>query len=377
VGMNSKEALVYAAITFLLVMVMPGGSDRLSAYPARMNASVYSTPVRGGLTSNHQVPSQYAMPLDQEVAPSFDPRETEPITTKPFTIKIRRGQTLSTILNRRGVKTSEIAALDRSLEGVYDIRDIKPGRTLCLWLTPTGPARVTKLTYQIDAAHRLEVKSHQGAFNTRKISFNEQACAAPSTADTPQLQVLSSASALTMPDVFVPDWTERDAALDFLSAPPHKPDDDSPEHRRTRRAVAHKKMFLMAPLRYNRISSGYTHNRKHPVSHIRRPHLGIDYAAPMGTAVFAVGQGTVVYVGWTRGFGRCVHIRHPHGYTTYYGHLSRFAKGMSVGKRVAQGRVIGYVGMSGVATGPHLDFRVSHKGRFINPLSLGAIKKPV
>ena len=180
-----------------------------------------------------------------------------------------------------------------------------------------------------------------------------------------------------MPDVFVPDWTERDAALDFLSAPPHKPDDDSPEHRRTRRAVAHKKMFLMAPLRYNRISSGYTHNRKHPVSHIRRPHLGIDYAAPMGTAVFAVGQGTVVYVGWTRGFGRCVHIRHPHGYTTYYGHLSRFAKGMSVGKRVAQGRVIGYVGMSGVATGPHLDFRVSHKGRFINPLSLGAIKKPV
>jgi len=375
--MNVKEALVCAAMAFLLIMITLGVSEMVSAYPARMSTSVYQHPTRGGMSSDRMATSRSTVPPDHETGSAFDSGEALSIVSKPFTIKIRRGQTLSSILNRRGIKASEIADLDRSIEKVYDIRDIKPGRTLRLWLSRTGPPRLVKLSYQIDATRRLEVLSHQGAFKARKISFTDQVNAPQTMAEIPQVDAIPSAPSLTIPDVLVPDWSERDAALDFLSAPPHTPGKSAPEQRRIRKALVRKRMFLKAPLRYNRISSGYTHNRKHPVYHVRRPHLGIDYAAPMGTAVRTVGQGTVVYVGWSRGFGRCVHIRHPHGYTTYYGHLSRFAKGMSVGKRVAQGRVIGYVGRTGVATGPHLDFRVSHKGRFINPLALGKVKKPV
>lgn len=376
-GMNSKEALVYAAMTFLLVMVMLGGSGRVSAYPARMNGNGYKIPVYGEVASNPQVDGQPDLPLDQKIVPAVDPGEGESASTEPFTIKIRRGQSLSSILNRRGVKASEIMTLNRSLKGVYDIRDLKPGRTLRLWLNRTDTPRVAKLTYQIDAAHRLEVVSQQGTFHARKLAFTEQASAGQPMADTPLTDALPSSSALTIPDVLVPDWSERDAALNFLSSRPPNSVTTPSVHRRARQAVVHKKMFLKAPLRYRRISSGYSHSRKHPIYHVRRPHLGIDYAAPMGTSVRAVGQGTVVYVGWSGGFGRCVQIRHPHGYTTYYGHLSRFAKGMTVGKRISQGSVIGYVGSTGVATGAHLDFRVSHKGRFINPLALGKVKKPV
>jgi murein DD-endopeptidase MepM/ murein hydrolase activator NlpD len=342
-----------------------------------MSAPVYQIPVCGADASNRHVSGQTVMPFEREIFTTLDSTDAEPGTAQPLTIKIRRGQSLSTILNRRGIKASEIAALDQSIKGIFDIRDIKPGRNLRLWLKPNGPSRIVKLSYQIDAGHRLEVKSHQGAFNARKISFTEQASVGGSMAEIPRVDALPSASVMTIPDVLVPDWSTRDAALNFLSAPPHKLGKTSLEPRRKRTAVVRKKMFLKAPLRYKRISSGYSHNRRHPVYHVRRPHLGIDYAAPMGTAVRAVGQGTVVYVGRSGGFGRCVHIRHPYGYTTYYGHLSRFGKGLSVGKHVSQGRVIGYVGMSGVATGPHLDFRVSHKGRFINPIALGKIKKPV
>lgn len=376
-GMNTKEVLVCAAMAFLLIVVMLGGNERLSAYPARINSGVYKAPVIGNLSTNSQGTSPSVMPSGREFVPGFDPEGSGLINPKPVTIKIRRGQTLSSILHRRGVKASEVEYVNRSIKGVYDIRDIRPGRAMRLWLSPSHPAQVLRLTYQIDASHLLDVRNHQGVFKARKISFAEQDHALEPLPESPPVDSIIPASGLTIPDVLVPDWSERDAALIFLSSPPAKADQASPRRRHIRKRAAYKKMFLKAPLRYKRISSGYSRSRKHPVYHVRRPHLGIDYAAPMGTAVRSVGQGTVVYVGRSGGFGRCVHIRHPYGYTTYYGHLSRYAKGVTVGKRVAQGRVIGYVGRSGVATGPHLDFRVSHKGRFINPLKLGTIKKPV
>ncbi|HQI82135.1 MAG TPA: LysM peptidoglycan-binding domain-containing M23 family metallopeptidase [Deltaproteobacteria bacterium] len=130
--------------------------------------------------------------------------------------------------------------------------------------------------------------------------------------------------------------------------------------------------FLNAPLAYRYISSGYTSARIHPVTNIEQPHYGIDYAAPMGTPVRSVGPGTVVYVGWDGGFGKTIRIKHAGGITTHYGHLSLFARGVRPGKRVKQGEVIGRVGMSGLATGPHLDFRVTYRGGFVNPAKLSA-----
>ncbi|OIO72441.1 MAG: hypothetical protein AUJ85_10230 [Elusimicrobia bacterium CG1_02_37_114] len=131
-----------------------------------------------------------------------------------------------------------------------------------------------------------------------------------------------------------------------------------------------RKIFLHAPLNYRRISSHFSYNRFHPILRYYRPHLGIDYAAPTGTPVVSIGDGTVTFRGWKGGFGNLLTIRHAGGYASMYGHLSKFAKGMSVGRHVRQGEVIGYVGSTGLSTGPHLDFRITKDGSFKNFLKL-------
>jgi len=137
-----------------------------------------------------------------------------------------------------------------------------------------------------------------------------------------------------------------------------------------RKGESLRKAFLKSPLRYRRISSYFTSKRFHPILKIYRPHYGIDYAAPTGTPVESVGDGRVIFIGWKGGYGRYIRIRHNHIYETGYGHLRRFAKGLKRGSRVRQGDVIGYVGSSGLSTGPHLDFSVTKRGRFINPLRI-------
>lgn len=132
-----------------------------------------------------------------------------------------------------------------------------------------------------------------------------------------------------------------------------------------------QKAFLKAPLRFSRISSKFSNRRFHPVLKRYRPHHGIDYAAPTGTPVMSIGDGVVIKKGnQKRGGGRYLKIKHNSVYTTTYMHFSRFGKSVGVGSRVKQGQVIGYVGASGLATGPHLDFRVHKNGVAINPLKM-------
>ena len=131
-----------------------------------------------------------------------------------------------------------------------------------------------------------------------------------------------------------------------------------------------KKAFLKAPLQFSRISSGFSYARRHPVTGKIRPHTAIDYAAPAGTPVMSIGDGTVLSVGWAGGGGNTVKIRHNSSYVTSYMHLSRYARGLKAGQHVHQGQVIGYVGSTGTATGPHLDFRVYKDGTAINPLKM-------
>lgn len=131
-----------------------------------------------------------------------------------------------------------------------------------------------------------------------------------------------------------------------------------------------RKAFLRSPLNYRRISSYFSYRRFHPVLKYFRPHLGIDYSAGAGTPIVSIGNGSVSYAGWSGGFGKLVKIRHSGGYETWYGHLSRFGKGIHGGAKIQQGQVIGYVGATGLATGPHLDFRVKSSGRFVNFLRL-------
>ncbi len=134
-----------------------------------------------------------------------------------------------------------------------------------------------------------------------------------------------------------------------------------------------RKAFLKAPLKFSRISSKFSNSRYHPVLKIRRPHHGVDYAAPRGTQVHTIGDGKVIAKGYQpKGGGNYLKIKHNSVYTTVYMHLDHFVKGINVGDRVIQGQLIGYVGATGLATGPHLDFRVFKNGKAIDPLKVKA-----
>lgn len=140
-----------------------------------------------------------------------------------------------------------------------------------------------------------------------------------------------------------------------------------------------RKAFLKVPFSFNpRISSGFSHSRFHPVLKKRRPHYGVDYAAPAGTPVLASGSGTVIFAGYSGGNGKMVKIRHSNGYVTSYLHLSSIS--VRVGQQVAQGERIGRVGSTGLATGPHLDYRIQNRrGQYLNPQNVMALPsdKPV
>jgi len=129
-----------------------------------------------------------------------------------------------------------------------------------------------------------------------------------------------------------------------------------------------RKTFLRSPLKFSRISSRFSLARLHPILKTVRPHLGVDYAAPIGTPVRAAADGVVVAAGWSGGYGKVVQLRHARGLQTLYGHLSRID--VRMGQRVAQGDLVGAVGMTGLATGPHLDYRTLRNGVFVNPLTI-------
>jgi murein DD-endopeptidase MepM/ murein hydrolase activator NlpD len=132
-----------------------------------------------------------------------------------------------------------------------------------------------------------------------------------------------------------------------------------------------RRTFLKAPLKFKRISSGFSYSRMHPILKYRRPHLGVDYAADHGTPVVSIGDGVVEFAKWDNGGGgRAVKIKHNGTYTTLYMHLSKYGAGIKGGAHVKQGQVVGYVGSSGMATGPHLDFRVYRNGKPIDPTKM-------
>ena len=133
-----------------------------------------------------------------------------------------------------------------------------------------------------------------------------------------------------------------------------------------------RKAFLKAPLSFSRISSGFSMKRFHPITKTWKSHPAIDYAAPPGTPIKTIGDGTITRMGYTSGNGNFIEIRHNNSYETLYLHMSKFARNMKKGKKVSQGQVIGYVGSTGLATGPHLCFRMKKNGQPVNPYSVKA-----
>jgi len=133
-----------------------------------------------------------------------------------------------------------------------------------------------------------------------------------------------------------------------------------------------RKQFLRSPLKFSRVTSRFSMSRFHPVLRRRMPHYGVDYGAPTGTPVHVTADGTVTLAGRNGGGGNMVTVRHTNGYQTNYLHLSRYGKGIRRGARVSQGQVIGFVGSTGLSTGPHLDYRVTLNGKWINPLAISS-----
>lgn len=310
------------------------------------------------------------------------------------------------IFKRNGLDFSQLHDLKKATGDVYRLRNIRPGRPYKITLD--GDNNVVSLSYRIDDRETLDITREDSGFQAEKVSVDYEVREARlgGVIETSLVSALAEdghppALALDLSDIF--SW-DIDFTTDIRKGDVYRVvveelrlngefkrygevlsaefENDGTLHRAYRFEVdgrvgyydddgnSMRRAFLKAPLSYRRISSRFSRSRLHPVLKRRRPHLGVDYVAPTGTPVSAIGDGTVKFAGWKGANGRLVVLRHPMGYTTYYGHLSRIASGLRRGDRVAQGDLIGYVGSSGRATGPHLHFQMKRNGRILNPLSV-------
>jgi murein DD-endopeptidase MepM/ murein hydrolase activator NlpD len=333
---------------------------------------------------------------------------------EPLQHVVQRGDNLFDILSACGIPATQIDQLVKSTKNIHHLSALTAGNALKIWVTPAEPASLLRLRYEIDGLNELEAEVQDDLFTARKITHDVEVRYDRAEGTIASSLYASAIGAGVSPEIvmgltdifawdinFFTDIREGDTytilyerhfvrgtfkgygkilAARFVNqgeervAVHYRQGGEGGYYDATGKPI--RKLFLKAPLNYRRISSGFTHSRMHPVFQVKRPHLGVDYAAPSGTPVVALGAGTVVFKGWSGGFGKSVRIQHANGYVTYYGHLSGYVKGLAKGSRVRQGQVIGYVGSTGISTGPHLDLRVTLNGKFINPLTLRPVNGP-
>ena len=319
---------------------------------------------------------------------------------------VGQGQHLSSILTGYGVGLGTIDTLAKMSVGKFDLRKIREGNKYTLFQSNDSTKKPLFFVYEISPINyavfqlsdSLQVYTGEKEVNYRVMTA--QGVIESSLWNTMKANKLDPMLALKMEEVYA--WTVdffglqkgdrfrliydeifvdsvsiginyiHAAQFDFygkeLYAFRFKQNDTIGYYNEKGENL--QKAFLKAPLKFYRISSGFSSGRMHPVLRIVRPHHGVDYAAPKGTPVLSIGQGIVVSKGWAGGGGNTVKIKHNSVYTTSYMHLSGYADGIFQGARVQQGQVIGYVGSTGLSTGPHLDFRVYKGGSAVNPLTI-------
>jgi murein DD-endopeptidase MepM/ murein hydrolase activator NlpD len=319
---------------------------------------------------------------------------------------VKPGESMVDIFKKYGLDIKELFHIREATAGIHKLRKISVGQPYKIGVGPENA--VLSLTYQIDDEVLLNVTREDPGFKAEKvrIPYEKKIGSLGGTIDGNLYDALdkdgkTALVALDLSDIFswdidfTTDLRKGDAfkivveelwldgqfqrygdilAAEFInegkSFAAYRYEVDGRAGYFDDKGRSLKKPFLKAPLSYRRISSGFSRSRLHPILKVRRPHLGVDYVAPRGTPVSALGDGTVQFAGYKGANGNLVILRHPTGYATYYGHLSRIGKGVRRGARIAQGEVVGYVGATGRATGPHLDFRIRKNSRFVNPLSL-------
>lgn len=321
---------------------------------------------------------------------------------------IEQNQMLSEILNERGINPVQINDIERKSESTFSVRKLRVGKNYHLLLTRDSLSKIDYFIYDISPVDYVvysfcdSVHSFLGAIPTdtivKSISSSIDYSLWNSMIDnnaSPELAgFLSDVYSWTIDffgiqpkDSFFVCYQEVYAdsvavglgsilASNFITGGSdhyafyYKYNNDRGEYF-DEKGNSLRRAFLKAPLEYRRISSTFSNARVHPVTKIVRAHHGVDYAAPSGTPVYSVGDGVVVARAWdSKGGGNYIKIKHNGTYTTEYMHLRGFAKGISIGKSVSQGELIGYVGSTGISTGPHLDYRVFKDGMAINPLRM-------
>ncbi len=334
-----------------------------------------------------------------EVAPVILP--PKPVVLESL---LRPGDTLERALLHGGVARAEATAIIAALGGAVNTRRLRPGDRIQVARTADGA--LLGVSYWATPAAGHEVRRDGEGWRVRPVGRPVETRVAPLTGRLARslfetMAELGESPALTARFVSLFEW-DFDFAADCLPSDQFRllvekqyadgeflgyGDILAAQYRSAERPVvtavafadaagrtAHydaegrsvRKAFLRAPLDFTRITSGYSHARVHPILGGVRPHLAIDYGAPAGTPVRAVADGVVVYAGWRGGNGISLTLRHGHGYQTMYNHLSRVE--VKPGERVRQRQVVARVGATGLATGPHLDYRVFKDGRPVNPL---------
>ena len=319
------------------------------------------------------------------------------------------GQTVGSILSSYGISAAKIDRLDKAAAEVFPLRQIRAGNRYTMFLHQEGDS-VRRLDYMV--YHRNPVDYVVFAFDGDSVGVATGARDVTTVRRKHTATISSSlwgaimehdmpyALAAELDDIY--QWTidffgiqkgdgftviydekyidtlcvgigqiwgaRFDHAGKTYYAIPFKQDGKLKYWEADGKSL--RKQMLKAPLKYTRISSKFSKSRLHPVHKVYRPHLGVDYAAPTGTPVHSVADGVVTFKGWGGGGGNTLKIKHAGNLMTGYLHLSRYAPGISVGTRVSQGQLIGYVGRTGTATGPHLDYRIWKNGTPIDPLKI-------
>ncbi len=329
-----------------------------------------------------------------------------PPPDRVFTGQIVKGNTLSSVLRSHNLTPNLVDAICKNLEPMFNLRKVKPGDSYEVRLTPGGQLR--SFSYQASPIdiYRITVQP-SGDWHSQKMEvpvekYWTRISGEISSSLFQTMDGLGEQDALVLDFVDIFAWeidfhsetqpgdrfqivvekyytgktfvkygrilyasyqsgTKTLQAFDFRGS-------GKSRGYYTAEGESLQKALLRSPLQFTRISSGYMKARRHPILGGRRPHFGVDYAAPPGNPVWAIADGRITFCGWNGGYGKQVTIKHARGYQSYYGHLSRFASGIKRGQKVRQKQVIGYVGSTGLSTGPHLDFRLSRHKAFRNPL---------
>ena len=358
------------------------------------------------LAVSHTSTLTLAIPERLHTTPTTPPLQDNTANLSWTTVEVQSGDSLSALFARHGLSQQDVFRITANAEAAKHLKRIYPGDTLQLAIQDN---KLSQLIYEFEIAKRLQLQREGDIFHARIVEQKLEHRITQSAGTIEDSLFLSAQKAglsdrLTMElagifgwdidfaldirsgdsfavlyeehylngekvrdgDIIAAEFTNRGTTYQAIHYGAHPDQNDyyAPNGKSMRKA------FLRTPVEFSRISSRFNLKRKHPVLNKIRAHKGVDYAAPTGTPIRATGNGKVTLRGVKGGYGNTVIIQHGSAYSTLYAHMSRFARGISHGKRVKQGQIIGYVGQSGLATGPHLHYEFRVNGVHRNPLTV-------